>query len=85
MVRNKKLQRALLWAGSFPCMFGYFLYMRFGHLSHHNGVGGHSMAALFSSDKEHFEVHLAFLGSLRRAAFSHLTGACRGRTEMCFS
>jgi len=50
MVKNGGLlQSLLLWVGSFPSVFGYFLYLRFGHLSHHNRLGAHSMAELFSS------------------------------------
>jgi fatty acid desaturase len=37
MVKNGGfLQTFLLWTMSFPSVFGYFLYLRFGHLSHHN-------------------------------------------------
>lgn len=46
--RNKRVNSFLMWAGSLPCVFGYFLYLRFGHLSHHNRMGGHSMAELFA-------------------------------------
>jgi fatty acid desaturase len=49
------LQAFLLWACSFPSVFGYFLYLRFGHLSHHNRLGAHSMAELFSSHSDGFE------------------------------
>ena len=56
MVKNGGfLQSFLLWAGSFPSVFGYFLYLRFGHLSHHNRLGAHAMAELFSSPSETFE------------------------------
>jgi len=53
--KDKRINTFLLWAGSLPCVFGYFLYLRFGHLSHHNRMGGHSMAELFDSDKDQFE------------------------------
>jgi len=56
MVKNGGfLQSFLLWVGSFPSVFGYFLYLRFGHLSHHNHLGAHPMAELFSSPNETFE------------------------------
>lgn len=56
MVKNGGLlQSLLLWLGSFPSVFGYFLYLRFGHLSHHNRLGAHSMAELFSSPNDTFE------------------------------
>ena len=33
-------QRTLLFAGSMPSAFGYYLYLQYGHLSHHRAVGG---------------------------------------------
>ena len=36
-------------------VFGYFLYLRFGHLSHHNRIGAHAMEELFSSPNDAFE------------------------------
>jgi len=49
------MQTFLLWAMSFPSVFGYFLYLRFGHLSHHNRIGAHAMEELFSSPNDAFE------------------------------
>eukprot|EP00980_Cylindrotheca_fusiformis_P015793 scaffold4590_cov112-Cylindrotheca_fusiformis.AAC.11 len=41
-----------------PSVFGYYLYLKFGHLSHHSNVGNQdqvSLARLFDSDQVDFE------------------------------
>ncbi|KAI2495613.1 sphingolipid delta-4 desaturase [Fragilaria crotonensis] len=53
-----KLQEATLFWGSLPCVFGYYLYLKYGHLSHHSHVGDAQKASLqqlFSSDQADFE------------------------------
>ncbi|KAL7472891.1 hypothetical protein ACHAXS_013280 [Conticribra weissflogii] len=55
---NKKLQNLLLFWGSMPSFFGYHLYLRHGHLSHHKSLGdprSASLLQLFESDKSDFE------------------------------
>lgn len=49
------MQSFLMWIGSFPCVFGYFLYLQIAHLSHHNRMGAHSVADLFESNAPYFE------------------------------
>ena len=39
----------VLFAGSLPALFGYFLYLRYGHLTHHKDFGSQSIATLFDS------------------------------------
>jgi len=54
---QKKLwqERILFW-GSMPSVFGYFLYLRYGHLTHHKNVGGDaSLLQLFDSSQTDFE------------------------------
>jgi len=45
----------VLYAGSLPALFGYFLYLRYGHLTHHKAVGTYSIKALFDSEQSAFE------------------------------
>jgi hypothetical protein len=52
---GSRMQSFLMWIGSFPCVFGYFLYLQIGHLSHHNRMGAHSVADLFESNAPYFE------------------------------
>lgn len=47
-------KRALL-ALSMPSVFGYYLYLRFGHLSHHKGFGREPLSTLFDSTQSNFE------------------------------
>jgi fatty acid desaturase len=56
-IPHRKLQKRLLFWGSLPCFFGYYLYLKRGHLSHHNTVGSPdvSLAQLFQSSAEDFE------------------------------
>jgi fatty acid desaturase len=53
----KKLKDALLFWGSLPCYFGYYLYLKRGHLSHHAQLGDptFSLAQLFESSATDFE------------------------------
>mmetsp|Transcript_22690 Transcript_22690/g.45939 ORF Transcript_22690/g.45939 Transcript_22690/m.45939 type:complete len:534 (-) Transcript_22690:121-1722(-) len=56
--KKKKLQSLLLFWGSMPSFFGYHLYLRHGHLSHHKSLGdprSTSLRQLFDSDKSEFE------------------------------
>ena len=46
---------AVIFYGSLPSLFGYFLYLRYGHLSHHRNFGQQPLRALFDSDKSTFE------------------------------
>eukprot|EP00550_Attheya_septentrionalis_P001875 CAMPEP_0198284076 /NCGR_PEP_ID=MMETSP1449-20131203/3602_1 /TAXON_ID=420275 /ORGANISM="Attheya septentrionalis, Strain CCMP2084" /LENGTH=488 /DNA_ID=CAMNT_0043980991 /DNA_START=72 /DNA_END=1538 /DNA_ORIENTATION=+ len=56
---RKKLQDRVLFWGSMPSAFGYYLYLKYGHLTHHQNVGdpsrGATLAQLFDSDKAEFE------------------------------
>lgn len=55
---RKQLQDDVLFWGSMPSIFGYFLYLKYGHLTHHSNVGDPSRASLeklFNSDQSNFE------------------------------
>jgi fatty acid desaturase len=52
---RKKIQDRLLFWGSMPSIFGYYLYLKFGHLSHHKNAGDADLAQLFESDQRDFE------------------------------
>ena len=55
---RKQLQDNVLFWGSMPSIFGYYLYLRYGHLTHHTNVGDPdkaSLAKLFDSNKSNFE------------------------------
>ncbi|KAL3780656.1 hypothetical protein HJC23_000126 [Cyclotella cryptica] len=57
-VKRKSLQNALLFWGSMPSAFGYYLYLKYGHLSHHKSLGDAekvSLKTLFDSDRKEFE------------------------------
>jgi len=45
----------VLFAGAIPSLFGYYLYLRYGHLNHHADFGSSSLATLFNSEREDFE------------------------------
>jgi len=47
---GSKLGNSILFWGSMPSAFGYWLYLKFGHLSHHRSVGSVSLAQVFESD-----------------------------------
>jgi fatty acid desaturase len=56
--RRKQLQNDVLFWGSMPSIFGYFLYLKYGHLTHHSNVGDPDRASLeklFNSDQSNFE------------------------------
>ena len=58
IIKRKDLQNALLFWGSMPSAFGYYLYLKFGHLSHHKSLGDPSVSSLqqlFDSDQKEFE------------------------------
>jgi len=48
---HRKFHRPLLFLGSLPSAFGYWLYLAYGHLSHHSKLGVHSLNDAFVSDK----------------------------------
>ena len=55
---RKELQNDVLFWGSMPSIFGYFLYLKYGHLTHHSNVGDPTRASLdklFDSDQSNFE------------------------------
>ena len=57
-VKRKTLQNTLLFWGSMPSVFGYYLYLKYGHLSHHKSLGDAdsvSLKTLFDSNKREFE------------------------------
>eukprot|EP00529_Nitzschia_sp_RCC80_P012584 CAMPEP_0113445410 /NCGR_PEP_ID=MMETSP0014_2-20120614/3172_1 /TAXON_ID=2857 /ORGANISM="Nitzschia sp." /LENGTH=570 /DNA_ID=CAMNT_0000336461 /DNA_START=219 /DNA_END=1931 /DNA_ORIENTATION=- /assembly_acc=CAM_ASM_000159 len=54
-VPKKQVQDKLLFWGSLPCFYGYYLYLKAGHLTHHSNLGEHSLADVFLSDKPTFE------------------------------
>ena len=57
-IKRKKLQDWLLFWGSMPSAFGYYLYLKYGHLTHHKSLGDAekgSLKQLFESDQKDFE------------------------------
>ena len=54
-IPKKQLQDKLLFWGSLPSFYGYYLYLKAGHLTHHSNLGEHSLADVFLSDKPTFE------------------------------
>ncbi|VEU41510.1 unnamed protein product [Pseudo-nitzschia multistriata] len=55
---RKQLQNDVLFWGSMPSIFGYFLYLKYGHLTHHSNVGDPDRASLeklFDSSQSNFE------------------------------
>jgi hypothetical protein len=58
VVSKRRLQNAVLFWGSMPSAFGYYLYLTYGHLSHHKNVGDPARAnlqQLFDSNQADFE------------------------------
>ena len=54
-IKKKDLQDLLLFWGSMPSAFGYYLYLKYGHLTHHKALGDEKSASLkqlFESDQE---------------------------------
>jgi len=45
----------VVFAGALPSLFGYYLYLRHGHLTHHADFGSSSLSTLFDSEKADFE------------------------------
>ncbi|KAL7529946.1 hypothetical protein ACHAXR_005417 [Thalassiosira sp. AJA248-18] len=57
-MKRKDLQENLLFWGSMPSAFGYYLYLKYGHLTHHNSLGdaqSASLKTLFESSQKDFE------------------------------
>mmetsp|Transcript_8328 Transcript_8328/g.12827 ORF Transcript_8328/g.12827 Transcript_8328/m.12827 type:complete len:452 (+) Transcript_8328:98-1453(+) len=54
---RRKIQNSILFWGSMPSAFGYYLYLQYGHLTHHKNHGGRdvSLATLFNSTQKNFE------------------------------
>ncbi|CAJ1946597.1 unnamed protein product [Cylindrotheca closterium] len=55
---RKQWQDMVLFWGSMPSVFGYYLYLKFGHLAHHVNLGDAqkvSLAKLFDSNQTNFE------------------------------
>ena len=57
-VKRRDLQDRVLFFGSMPSVFGYYLYLKYGHLTHHKNVGDPthgSLSQLFDSNQADFE------------------------------
>ena len=57
-IKRKTFQDQLLFWGSMPSAFGYYLYLKYGHLTHHKSLGdpkSGSLKQLFESDQKNFE------------------------------
>jgi len=57
-IKKKDMQDMLLFWGSMPSAFGYYLYLKYGHLTHHKALGDEKSASLkqlFESDLKDFE------------------------------
>ena len=57
-IKRKTLQNTILFWGSIPSVFGYYLYLKYGHLTHHKSLGDPSSASLqtlFNSTQKEFE------------------------------
>lgn len=54
---KKQIEKTLLFWASMPCAFGYYLYLNYGHLTHHRNVGNSeaTLAKLFDSEQKDFE------------------------------
>ena len=55
---RKQLQKYILFWGSMPSAFGYYLYLQYGHLNHHKSLGDEhksNLSTLFNSSKKNFE------------------------------
>jgi len=52
---KKTLQSKVLFWGSLPCVFGYYLYLQYGHLTHHKNVGDASLLQVFDSTQVDME------------------------------
>jgi hypothetical protein len=55
-LQKKVWQERILFWGSLPSVFGYYLYLQYGHLTHHKNVGSDtSLLQLFDSSQADFE------------------------------
>lgn len=54
-ITRQQLQAWTLFVGSLPCIFGYHLYLKAGHLSHHENTGQYDLAQLFESRQYNLE------------------------------
>ena len=57
-IQKKDMQDMLLFWGSMPSAFGYYLYLKYGHLTHHKALGDEKSASLkqlFESNQKDFE------------------------------
>ena len=55
---RRKIQNSILFFGSMPSAFGYYLYLKFGHLTHHKNLGDPNKVSLlkvFNSTNRDFE------------------------------
>lgn len=50
---HRRFAKPLLFWCSFPCAFGYWLYMQYGHLSHHKSFGAMSLESVFDDSTTH--------------------------------
>jgi fatty acid desaturase len=59
IVQNRnKLHKLILFYGTMPSAFGYYLYLQYGHLTHHKSLGDErksNLDALFNSNQKEFE------------------------------
>lgn len=55
---RRKIQDTILFFGSMPSAFGFYLYLKYGHLTHHKNLGDRDKVSLFQvfdSSKKDFE------------------------------
>ena len=52
--KGVRVNDVVFW-GSLPSLFGYYLYLRYGHLSHHSNFGEKRINELFDSEQDKFE------------------------------
>lgn len=52
--KGVRINDVVFW-GSLPSLFGYYLYLRWGHLSHHTNFGEKRITELFDSAQDKFE------------------------------
>ena len=64
----------IIFAGAMPTLFGYYLYLRYGHLSHHRDFGKQPLRTLFDSSQPTFEDGDALFVAHRQ----YLSGDARG-------
>ena len=57
-IPKKRLQQWILFWGSMPSIFGYYLYLQYGHMTHHSSVGNpeaSNLKTIFESPAPNFE------------------------------